>query len=43
MGTALKLAWTPLKYVFLSKDGIKKETVWYGFVGPVYQRLRLYH
>jgi hypothetical protein len=32
----------PLKHVFLSKDGIKKEAVWYGFAGPVYRKLRVF-
>lgn len=32
----------PLKYVYLSKDGCPNEKVWYGIVGPVYKRIKVY-
>jgi hypothetical protein len=32
----------PLKYIYLSKDGNPKPTVWFGFPGPVYKELRVY-
>lgn len=31
----------PLKYIFLSMDGITKP-VWFGFAGPVYKQIRVY-
>lgn len=32
----------PLKYVFLSRDGCPDTKIWFGFPGPIYQKLRVY-
>ena len=31
-----------LRYIFLSKDGMQKDHVWYGMPGPVYKKIRVY-
>ena len=31
-----------LRYIFLSKDGMRKDNVWYGMPGPIYQKITVY-